>query len=545
MKFGAMLFGILNSVHDEPEKVFKKIADAGIKQVEPCIATFTAKGFEHVLWTAERFKELLPVIKENGLEVVSCHLFSQELMADMEIIRGLCVECGIRQFVVKSPKELTEKALQECALNYMQAAQAMAGFGAQLLLHNESEDIQTKICGKTAYEYLLDQCHGRVFAQVDAGWALQAGEDPEALLWRNKDRVKSLHYKDFTGEGGKETAIGEGALDLTACFQFARAQGIPQICDQDSSSGDILEDLKNAAGKLSGLTAVRDRSVSYLNILDTQTGKVQVLRRFEGVVEAPNWLKKENALLYNADGRIWHYDIDRDEAVLLESGECTLCNNDHVVSPDETRLGVSHMGFDADGKFFSRIYTLPLEGGEPVKITPNSPSFLHGWSPDGKDLAYCAFRQQETGLEVDIYTIPAEGGEEQRLTDGGFNDGPEYSPDGEYIWFNSTRSGLMQVWRMRRDGTEREQMTGNEANNWFPHVSPDGKKVVYITYRKGDLDPGEHLPNMQVEIWMMNADGSGKTRLISFFGGQGSMNVNSWSKDNRHIAFVSYELLHR
>ena len=144
-----------------------------------------------------------------------------------------------------------------------------------------------------------------------------------------------------------------------------------------------------------------------------------------------------------------------------------------------------------------------------------------------------------------MYSIPAEGGEEKRLTFGGFNDGPEYAPDGKSIWFNSTRSGKMQIWRMGRDGSDPVRMTPGERNNWFAHVSPDGEKVVYISYGAEDLLPNEHLPNMRVELRIMNADGSGERRLLSFFGGQGSMNVNSWAPDSRHIAFVSYEILHK
>ena len=102
----------------------------------------------------------------------------------------------------------------------------------------------------------------------------------------------------------------------------------------------------------------------------------------------------------------------------------------------------------------------------------------------------------------------------------------------------------MQIYRMRTDGSEQTQMTDNARNNWFAHVSPDGKKVVYLSYREGDLDAAEHLPNMQVELWLMNADGSGKKRILSFFGGQGSINVNSWAADSRRFAFVSYDLLH-
>ena len=99
----------------------------------------------------------------------------------------------------------------------------------------------------------------------------------------------------------------------------------------------------------------------------------------------------------------------------------------------------------------------------------------------------------------------------------------------------------MQIWRMNRDGTSPRQMTFSDANNWFAHVSPDGQQVVYLTFRKGDLDPDEHLPNMNVSVSVMNYDGSDARKLLTFFGGQGSINVNSWSPDNRHIALVIYQ----
>ena len=154
---------------------------------------------------------------------------------------------------------------------------------------------------------------------------------------------------------------------------------------------------------------------------------------------------------------------------------------------------------------------------------------------------------------MDIYSISAEKGnesgqeqEEKQLTGhAAFNDGPEYDPDGKHIWFNSTRTGLMQIWKMDRDGENQTQMTFEEQNNWFAHVSPDGKKVVNLSYSKEGLDADEHLPNMQVSLWTMKPDGTDRKKLLDFFGGQGSVNVNSWSPDSRRFAFVAYELMHR
>lgn len=208
-----------------------------------------------------------------------------------------------------------------------------------------------------------------------------------------------------------------------------------------------------------------------------------------------------------------------------------------MLSADGQQIAISH-GTKEDGQ--SRIYTLPITGGTPRLVTPMAPSYLHGWSPDGKQLAYCAARKGN----FDVYVIPAEGGEEQRLTTAeGLDDGPEYAPDGKHIWFNSVRSGLMQVWRMKADGSEQTQMTFDETrNSWFPHVSPDGQQVVFITYYKGDLEPGQHLANKNVELRIMPATGGESRLLVKLFGGQGTINVNSWAPDSRRFAFVSYRL---
>ena len=213
------------------------------------------------------------------------------------------------------------------------------------------------------------------------------------------------------------------------------------------------------------------------------------------------------------------------------------CNNDHVLSHDGRQIAVSAMTPSLRG---SRIFILPRSGGTPRLVTPDSPRYLHGWSPDGKTLCYCA----ERNGEYDVYTIPAAGGEETRLTTAvGLDDGPEFSPNGKYIWFNSVRSGLMQVWRMKPDGSDQRQMTFDEdLNSWFPHVSPDGKKVVFIAYHKGDLQPNEHLANKNVVLRMMTAKGKKVRTIATLFGGQGTINVNSWAPDSQHIAFVSYRL---
>jgi Tol biopolymer transport system component len=183
----------------------------------------------------------------------------------------------------------------------------------------------------------------------------------------------------------------------------------------------------------------------------------------------------------------------------------------------------------------SCIYLLPSQGGAPRLMTGNLPSYWHGWSPDGQSFAYCGIRDQV----FDIYSMSIEGGEERRLTFGeGRNDGPDYSADGNWIYFNSSRTGLMQIWRVRTDGSAVERITDSNYGDWFPHPSPRGDKVVFISY---DPDVFDHPRDLNVRVRMMDADGGNVETLFDLFGGQGTMNSPNWSPDGDEFAFVRYE----
>ena len=281
--------------------------------------------------------------------------------------------------------------------------------------------------------------------------------------------------------------------------------------------------------------AERD-TYSILETVDVFTAERTIIHEFDYVIEAPNWTRDGRYLVYNAAGRMVRYELATHTIEAINTDFAIECNTDHVLSPDNTHLAISHFT-NADAT--SRIYIVPFEGGVPTLVTERAPSYLHGWSPDGERLAYCA----ERGGQYDIYTISVNGGEETQLTDTtGLDDGPEYSPDGQHIWFNSTRSGLMQIWRMNIDGSEQTHMVNEEANGWFPHVSPDGKWVVYVAYAVGDVSPADHPANKHVELRLIPSTGGESQTIIKLFGGQGTINVNSWSPDNRTVAFVSYRL---
>lgn len=546
MYFGVQMYGVSKEWKQDPEGFLKKIYEAGYRQIEPCLG-FRVDARDYGFWIPEDLEQAMPLLAKYHIEVHAVHIFLDEYHYERElaILTELAQKYHISWFVVKSPARLTKDVLDETAARYRELAEELEKAGAGLLIHNEKEDICIRVNGKTAYEYLLEACGEKVGAEVDAGWMYCGGVDPEEFLWAHADRVKAVHYKDMKITG-QEALLGKGMVDLKACFQFARANGALQIADMDAAT---LEDTCRAGKMLSGWTVDRDNTDSILCTMDVETGEETVLHEFPGIIEAPNWLNDGNTLLYNADGKIYRYEIDKDHVEQVDTGFCVQCNNDHIPSPDNQLLAVSCMPPElTDGTYESHIYVLPMTGGEPKDLTGPGLSYLHGWSPDGKELAYCAFRKkpEEETMRIEICTIPSDGGEETCLTDGkGYNDGPEYSPDGKHIWFNSTRSGLMQVWRMNRDGSGLTQMTDFDANNWFGHVSPDGKHVIYLTFAKGELEPNEHLPNMYVSLGMMDYDGQNKKKLLDLFGGQGSINVNSWAPDSRRIAYVKYVLHHK
>src|SRR5579864_8570045 len=305
------------------------------------------------------------------------------------------------------------------------------------------------------------------------------------------------------------------------------------VCSHDN---DVVEQAWFSHVELKQTAAATGQPVLYSTLetitIDSADRRIAYLAK--GRFEAPNWTHDGKAFLFNRDGHIERLAVGSDVPSTIDTGFANRCNNDHGISPDGTQLAISD---NSQGDHNSLVYLLPIGGGTPRRITEKSPSYWHGWSPDGKTLAFVGQRNGE----FDIYTILAAGGEETRLTTAkGLDDGPEYSPDGTYIYFNSERTGHMQIWRMKADGSDQEQVFSDDLNNWFPHISPDGQWMVFLTY---GADVKGHPENKDVMLRLMSLADKKITVLAKLFGGQGTINVPSWSPDSKQVAFVSYMLI--
>jgi TolB protein len=342
-------------------------------------------------------------------------------------------------------------------------------------------------------------------------------------------------YMALAADGGEPKVAG-GWLRIPLQGTFYVGLG---VCSHDK---DVVEKavFSNVDLGTPSSPAGQPTLYSTLETVTIDSADRRVAYLAQGHFEAPNWTRDGIAFFFNQDGHIERLPVSGGNPEKIDTGFATRCNNDHGISPDGTELAISDNSQEENN---SLVYIVPIGGGTPRRITQKSPSYWHGWSPDGKTLAFVGQRNGD----FDIYTIPAAGGvaaQETRLTTAkGLDDGPEYSPDGKYIYFNSERTGHMQIWRMKPDGSAQEQVFSDDLNNWFPHISPDGHWMVFLTY---EADVTGHPGNKDVMLRLMPLGDENAKKiavLARLFGGQGTMNVPSWSPDSKRVAFVSYMLV--
>jgi TolB protein len=386
------------------------------------------------------------------------------------------------------------------------------------------------------------------------------GNSPSVDVARHGDGLTSLQFRDAAGTDTREVQTEfvdpqRIRLEKRGDFFYAFAAGKdghlhPAGASTKVQLGEAFyvgigvsahdkDDLQTAVFsdvKVESLAPVDKTKLVLYSTLETvpvASGDRRVAYVAQAHFEAPNWAHDGSYFLFNQAGGIYSLSANGGQPTRIDTGSQTKCNNDHGISPDSKLIAVS----DSSKTGKSLVYTLPIAGGTPQQVTTDAPSYWHGWSPDGSTLAFTGQR----GDNFDIYTIGVNGGQEKRLTTApGLDDGPEYSPDGEWIYFNSERTGHMQIWRMHADGSGQQQVIMDETNDWFPHISPDGKWMVFLSYGK---DVTGHPPDKDVELNLMSMSDKSVHVLAKLFGGQGTINVPSWSPDSGKVAFVSYEYL--
>lgn len=306
-----------------------------------------------------------------------------------------------------------------------------------------------------------------------------------------------------------------------------------------SHNADVLEtgvfsNVRITVPAWDSLVPYRDYLGSHVEIMDLASGHREIIYSSPKSLQAPNWTTDGKKLIYNSEGLIYTLDLESRKAEVLNTGEVKNNNNDHVLSFDGKMLGLSSGVQKLGG---SIVYTVPVTGGTPKQITPKGPSYLHGWSPDGKKLLFTGQRNNE----YDIYEVPSNGGKEKRLTDAkGLDDGSEFSPDGKHIYFNSNRTGTMRLWKMNADGSNQEAITNDDFHDWFPHISPDGKWIVFISFLKEEVKADDHPFYKHVYLRLMPVNDPKNIKVIGYlYGGQATINTPSWSPDSKRFAFVS------
>jgi dipeptidyl aminopeptidase/acylaminoacyl peptidase len=397
------------------------------------------------------------------------------------------------------------------------------------------------------------------------GWMIRQGLDPNAphiSVTVHGDGLAALQYREkINGEMSEIRASVEGpniiqlerkgdtftmkvakdgeVLEKVGEFSMDMSGSVYAglfVCSHNEYNFQqiIFNNVRISVPAEAGKENSREGVSSRLEILNLESLNRRRIYAKDDLFEAPNWSFTEPELIFNGGGKLYKIPVSGGEPAMIETGELGNLNNDHGISPDGKWIAASN-GDQGTG---SRVYVIPYEGGKPKLVTEQGPSYWHGWSADSKKLAFVGGR--EISEHYDIYEIKRNGGKETRLTSSNcLDDGPDYSLDGKYIYFNSCQSGTMQIWRMKTDGTEQEQLTSDDYQNWFPHPSPDGKWIAFISY-VDPVDPGDHPPNKNVMLRLMPADGGDIKAIAHLYGGQGTINVPSWSPDSKEIAFVSY-----
>ena len=448
----------------------------------------------------------------------------------------------------------------------------VSGSGANLWFGiDDFHYVWKKMSGDVAVTADIDFVGDKGNAHRKAVLMIRQSLDPHSVyadVARHGDGLTSLQYRDTTGENTHEVeTYGKGPRRVRiekrgdyAYVSIPDASGamVPSgaamrvgitgefyvglgVCSHDEN---VTETAIFSNVKIEPLPGMTGQPVLHSTLESVIVGSTDRRVRYTAPIhfEDPNWTPDSRALIFDQDGTLQRFELDNgihpiDSTVPRATASTpiptapeTKTNGDHGISPDGSMIAIGNT--DPDGQ--ARIYVVPTAGGTPKRVTPSGPAYFHGWSPDGKMITFSG----PDGNTFDAFTIPVAGGAATRLAPN--SDVAEFSPDGQWIYFQSDRTGHMQLWRMHPDGSSQEQLLVSTTSDWFPHISPDGKMIAFIAYKPGTQG---HPANQDVEIRVLTVSDKKVRTLAKLLGGRGTMNVPSWSPDSKMLAFTTYELL--
>ena len=448
----------------------------------------------------------------------------------------------------------------------------ISGSGANLWFGiDDFHYVWRKMAGDVAITGDIDFVGDKGNAHRKAVLMIRQSLDPHSIyadVARHGDGLTSLQYRDTTGADTHEIeTYGKGPhrvrIEKRGAYAYvsipnANGDMAPSgaairvdikgnfyiglgVCSHDEN---VIETATFSNVKIERLSPLPSQPVLHSTLESVIVASTDRRVRYTAPIhfEDPNWTPDGKALIFDQQGTLQHFVLDdgihpidstvprSTSSALIPTVPETNVNGDHGISPDGSLIAFGNQ--DPDGQ--SRIYIVPATGGTPRRVTSNGSTYFHGWSPDDKTISFTGQR----GDNFQAYTVPAAGGAETLLAQK--SDVAEFSSDGQWIYFQSDRTGHMQIWRMHRDTSAQEQLLVSDTSDWFPHISPDGKMVAFLAYKPGTQG---HPANEDVEIRVLSLADKKVRTLAKLLGGRGTMNVPSWSPDSTMLAFTSYELL--
>lgn len=273
MEFGVQIFGCMDQCKRDPEAFFKRTAEAGYRQIEPCILfddplemrnnarrdknDFLEKLVE-TIWKPQEVPEYLRQMDMYGLKLSSVHVFSSNLTESADLMIETAKKNNIRSYIINCDQQTIATDYKEFAEVCISLSRKLREHGIELWIHNNGAEIRERVeyPGKEVpvLSAILELCReAEVGAQIDVGWVLYGGIDPVSYLIEQKDYVRSIHFKDLKKDfatrkdGDIFACLGEGALDaeeILSCIPLT--PDITILLDQDASDGDIMVDMEKS-----------------------------------------------------------------------------------------------------------------------------------------------------------------------------------------------------------------------------------------------------------------------------------------------------------